>query len=211
MSSLLHACCCCPTGCECPTDTYLPSSVAATINVTDCCGIARTFTATLTTGAQACPCSVIPCFRYAYNPTPGSCPTLCSNTITSAWKCSDECNDETEALLNNVTLETDPCIARGEGEFGFCEYWALSFNISARNHNYPSAIISTGGGTPCGFDCNYGVGCVVQVNCETHRYWVCKGTLGRTPIGTYTTCAPGALCNDDDIISCLTGVTVTIS
>lgn len=211
MSSLLHACCCCPTGCECPTDTYLPSSVAATINVTDCCGIARTFTVTLTLGQGGCGCGPTYCVKYGHSDGYGTCSSACPNPILSAWRCGDSCEDEdTEAVLNLISLQADGCDFRSEPGFGFCEKWAATFHITVSSGNPGATLQGSSGASICG-GCGWSLGCTVTANCEGHSYWVCKTTLSRSPIGTYQACGTGAICNNDDISSCLTGVTVTIT
>lgn len=210
-------CCCCSTGCECPTDTYLPSSVVATINVTDCCGIARTFTVTLAVNAGVCGCQGFDasnCVKYGYKDSAGRCPSACPNPVLSAWRCGDSCEDsDTLAVLNGISLQMDGCYLRSESGFGFCEKWAARFDITVKETNGAGTLKSGGSANSCGV-CGWMLGCLFNTNCEGHSYWVCKSTLSRSPIGTYQACGEGAICNpvdNDDISSCLSGVTVTIS
>ncbi len=213
MPYLLPAtCCCCPTGCECPLDTYLPSSVAATINVTDCCGIARTFTVTLAVDAGVCGCGPTSCMKYGYqDESAGTCPSACPNPVLSAWRCGDSCEDpDTQAILNAISLQADGCYLRSEPGFGFCEKWAATFHITVKD-THPATLTSGAASNNCG-GCGWRTeGCLFSGNCEGHSYWVCKSTLSRSPIGTYQACGEGAICYNDDISSCLSGVTVTIS
>jgi hypothetical protein len=230
VSLLQAACCCggCPTGCECPGDTDIPSTVLVSLSLTDCCGNARTFSVTVSLGGTA-GCACLDCSKYSYRPAGGSaCPDACTGAITSEWSCGDfggtNCEEPREAYLRYVNIQTDGCQYQFSAEedpeglfslYGYCRAWVLSTGIQSSSTATAQLVASIGDGCPTG-PCAYGVGdnpCTASAICDNLSYNMCKqptSGIPGTPIGTYTVCtSPLDFCTSPE--ECPTLDTVTVS
>jgi hypothetical protein len=233
VSSLLPAACCCgdncPTGCECPSDTTLPSTVLVDLDLTDCCGNARTFSVTVSLDGPFVQCACLLCLKYSYRPEAGTqCPDACTGAITSEWRCGEaggtKCDEIREAMLRWVTIQTDGCLYKTLAEddpeglytlYGYCRAWVLNAGIvsSGSNATLVTSILSGCNAGPC----TYGRSdspCTALDICESMSYGMCKlptsGVPG-TPIGTYTACTfPLDICAHSSDV-CPTLDTVTVS
>ena len=215
-------CCCgdsCPTGCECPEATTLPSSVLATITFSDCCGTSRTVSTVLALTSSGLCGACLQCTRYEWLATrtyaPGSSCTsyLCAG-ITFDFDCDPISGEEcfhTEGQLYQVSLAPDSCTYDdGTGQFGQCKLWALRFAFVVKGYQ---ALGYLAGNSSNVCLCDYpSGGCQVTGGCAGGLVTVCKADGQADPRGSYGDCTGDLyFCDEQDAWNCNPSASAVVS
>lgn len=184
-------CCCKPPSveCRCPVDTITPSSVVATIEITDCCGNQTTIQAILAYNKFTC-AACLSCPKYGWNPNVlvgNSCSGFSCESVGQI-SCSTDCSATGTALMGSITLGTDTF-----SEGGYCTNWIFNTTIESviandPNINFQATRFTLDDKFPdsCVI-CEGAYACMSYQGCDKTTVGLCKHG-SKSPIGVYTVC-----------------------